>query len=575
MKGRNRLCIPSVILLLLLCISCKFRLGIENSNFEEPATETSFDDLTFPATDNEGWTVVTQDTDTRIVYVSSSSGNDDNSGLDTDHPVQTINHGISLLRDGYPDHLLLRRGDEWEESIQGWALSGRSGSDPLVVSCYGEDSEPRPLLRGNSSIQIDGSEDIRHVWFIGLEMYCSAGDESSADYDESADRPSGFGLTGGGSDILIENCRFSFFRGGLVIQSYGDGLVSDIKVRRCVITDMYSTDSHSQGMYTYEINGLLVEECIFDHNGWKIPGDGGTQDGGMATMFNHNAYINETNQIVIRGNLFLRGSSIGVKMCSEDPNDSIQAVFDDNLFYDGEIGISIGGNGESEYRFVNADIVNNVFLNIGVGNHTGRSFSWGLDIKDNCNTLVAANCFLNQPWFGNSYAVNMSGISNAEIMVHGNLAYNINNFAFIMEPTEDWDHISISGNIIDSAGNDFNCIYHNGNFRDFSYNANTYITPNETPFRIAEEYTDLAGWELESGEDNVSYEGIPYADPGRTLESYSTIVGADGTAGGFILLARQLSHANWNEQYTARAVNNYLRAGFDRTTVDLQYNYGR
>jgi hypothetical protein len=53
--------------------------------------------------DANGWTVVSPSVDTKIIYVSSSAGNDNYSGLAATSPVASISKGLSLLRAGHPD----------------------------------------------------------------------------------------------------------------------------------------------------------------------------------------------------------------------------------------------------------------------------------------------------------------------------------------------------------------------------------------------------------------------------------------------------------------------------------------
>src|SRR5439155_9756143 len=79
-----------------------------------------------------------------IIYVSSSTGDDGNDGLTPTTPKRTIAAGYDLLRDGYPDWLLLRCGDVWHENIPAWNRSGRSATEPAVLWNYGSGS--RPLL---------------------------------------------------------------------------------------------------------------------------------------------------------------------------------------------------------------------------------------------------------------------------------------------------------------------------------------------------------------------------------------------------------------------------------------------
>ena len=64
---------------------------------------------------DRGWTEISTSADSRLVFVSSSSGSDTNSGLDELSPVKTIAKAFSIVRDGYPDHVLLKRGDTFTE----------------------------------------------------------------------------------------------------------------------------------------------------------------------------------------------------------------------------------------------------------------------------------------------------------------------------------------------------------------------------------------------------------------------------------------------------------------------------
>ena len=48
-------------------------------------------------TDEQGWTVFGRSADTRIVYVSNSTGSDTNSGLVEDAPVKTLAKARTLL----------------------------------------------------------------------------------------------------------------------------------------------------------------------------------------------------------------------------------------------------------------------------------------------------------------------------------------------------------------------------------------------------------------------------------------------------------------------------------------------
>ena len=95
--------------------------------------------------DANGFTTFTPSADTRIIYVSSSTGNDANNGLSANSAVATIAEGLSLIRNGSADQLLLKAGDTFVNQSFGYLdISGRSATEPIVISSYG--SGPRPII---------------------------------------------------------------------------------------------------------------------------------------------------------------------------------------------------------------------------------------------------------------------------------------------------------------------------------------------------------------------------------------------------------------------------------------------
>src|SRR3954462_5008328 len=93
--------------------------------------------------DASGFTVIGPSADSKVIYVSSSQGNDGNAGTSVNAPVKTIAKGKSLLRNGMPDQMLLKKGDAWYESIGTGGLSGRAADEPMVIGSYGADSADR------------------------------------------------------------------------------------------------------------------------------------------------------------------------------------------------------------------------------------------------------------------------------------------------------------------------------------------------------------------------------------------------------------------------------------------------
>jgi hypothetical protein len=147
-----------------------------------------------------------------------------------------------------------------------------------------------------------------------LDFYADTRDPSSLNYVSEAGSTGLSILALGSGDekghvkhFLIEGCRFRFFDGN-VVQAIDEGAISEFIIYRSVFLSSYSDgDGHCQGLYTYNIDGILLKENIFDHNGWL---NQAPTTPGPATMFNHNTYFVDDRKVCFRDNIFLRSSSI-------------------------------------------------------------------------------------------------------------------------------------------------------------------------------------------------------------------------------------------------------------------------
>ena len=89
-----------------------------------------------------GWTVITPPAGARVIYCSSSGGNDIYNGLSSSTPVKSLARAESLLRNGTGAELLLKDGDTWSQTFGVWGLSGASSQAPLVIGSYGTGARP-------------------------------------------------------------------------------------------------------------------------------------------------------------------------------------------------------------------------------------------------------------------------------------------------------------------------------------------------------------------------------------------------------------------------------------------------
>jgi hypothetical protein len=56
-----------------------------------------------------------------------------------------------------------------------------------------------------------------------------------------------------------------------------------------------------------------------------------------------------------------------------------------------------------------------------------------------------------------------------------------------------------------------------------------------------------------------------FPDPNRDIASYHASIGGAASLASFMTEARKQSKQNWRVEYTAKAVHNYIRAGFGLT----------
>ena len=417
---------------------------------------------------------------------------------------------------------------------------------------------------------------------VGIRFYASQRNPASADFlgfanvgDESGfDGLLGYGgsITGG---VLIEDCWFDWFAGNVLqspLTTY-PALVDNI-IRRNIFTNNYSTKGHAQGLYSDRIS-IWLEENIFDHNGWYKQGDTHFSDPaeGKATMFNHNTYFGEARDTVFRNNLFLRASSIGNKFTSNTASGLNEekvwnVLVDNNLYVEGEVGISLGGNDDQNNgpRWRNIHVTNNVLMHIGRTQPTLRTLGWGLDVQDWDGGLVTGNIFTawGDSTLNNNYAISANGNMN-DVSYTGNIV-NITSggpLVFFLGGAIQ-ERIQFTGNDILTGNTGQLLSYSLASNAGFGNNYFYSARPQSQWFVVNGVYnSSLDLYRTTSGDTTSTAGKRNYADPNRTIETYLTYRGYSTTdMDSFVALLCQQSKFNWNTNLGAAAINSYIRAGF-------------
>lgn len=524
-------------------------------------------DFTDLPIDDQGWTVFTPSEDTRIFYVSSSTGHDWDTSVyyDATSPeirddpfdpmgsvkaYKTLAAAYKQLRDGHPDWLLLKRGDVWvNEDFNppgSWVKSGPSDftQPPLLVSAYGPRTFDRPKILtpdGVTGIQAIANHagGVDNVAFAGLHL---------EPYDLGSDA-TGLRWLVETRKFLMEDCYIAGYGSkNIVFQApkdpeyQSDGIV----IRRCV-----SYRSGSQGLYTESMNNLLIEECLFDHNGWieEIPGM-------EPSIYNHNVYVqagDEDEIVTVRGCTFARGSSHGLQLRTGG-----EAY--ENLFVQNALGMMLGAANSGNHPHpggVHGQVKNNVFINprdIDLLNKRGI----GLEIGNVNEATIDGNLFLHDQL----EPLNSRGISFLDTEFGG---VGISDVTITKNVVFNW------GTAIDVGGEGDDVI------RRVRISNNQFQLPDQTRKLIRYRHSlsngsisyDLNRYYSLLPEDQWFDGALPedrnktlesFDRPNVTLDDYSESIGGAPTLEAYLKEAREQRHGYWRSAYTSSAADRFFRA---------------
>lgn len=556
---------------LLSCILLPFLTACHGDSIYAPGTTPSPEldnpgiGNPFPHTevDDEGWTTFTPSADTRLVYVSSSTGDDLNNGLTEATPKRTIAAGKALMRHGFPDWLLLMRGDVWSESLGHWKTSGRSRSEMMVVTSYGDSADRPILLTGTAhgivtSLGGNAPPSIDHVAFVGLQLtphlYVGVG------------TPCGISSLVGGTNLLIEDCHFERFMNNLSFQAL-DNWRYDTRIRRNIIRESFATTAATagQGLYASGCDGLFLEENIFDHNGWceTIPGSN-------PNMFRHALYIqtgsgrSTNHNVALRGNIIANSAATGLQLrCG--------GVCSDNLFLRNPINVLLGGGHQLDPNGVDAAFCDNVIIDgrdIDASNPRG----WSVTASNIRNGEIRGNLIAHQVSGSSPNAVDLNsdpgvGISNLRIL--DNVIYNWSDAGAIQTIGTKFLNITVSGNQLQehNATGTRALLRHFGtpNPGNFHMSKNVFHSnaANNRWFSIGPAFHTIQSWNNAVGDNTSIAMSMHYLDPARNIESYSQHLGYGSSLDAFMTNACMQSRFFWRPEFTASKANEYFRRGFN------------
>ena len=546
------------------------------------------------AQDAGGWTIWTPNTTTSVYYIDAVNGDDAtatpyayNAFADMKNPtmaglVTYKTYYGAMLDGGDGDNWYLMRGGQEHSNLTRVHMpSGTSRTQRVVWAGYDITASGMPIISewrwGQTRIWGVSA----NISIIGIDFRNNRLDPDHADFigwGNSVDDDTGgirvYSPTDGVNHWLVEGCIFR-----QVKLNSGSPTTREVMIRRNTFLTNFSELEHRQGFY-HGTGSVLVEDNIFDHSGWyQQEGIGGPNEG-QATVFNHCTYIPVVTICLMRNNIFSRPSSIGTKFTA-DGKDGVNTVkeslvlLENNLYYDCEFAISLGGNTtyQNGHRFRDIYILNNAIVNGGDSQPTGRSLGWSIQAHDWDTGVVSGNVITgsDNDAVNNVFAWYVTG-TITDVSVNNNVVYNLGNVAdttgkmifFDEDYLSSMTNVSHDNNWIQqpNAGSE---MLEDNTASGVTHTGNTFFASNSdesTWFRgVTSNYADFAAWNATTDGSNV-YSQVTFTDATRTVQTYMGSIGGTATKQGFIDAIRGQSIYNWNDQLTGHVISDYIRAGF-------------
>ena len=543
------------------------------------------------------WTVVpAKDPLDRDVFVSNSTGSDAQLfGFvygdltvqgSAQRPFLTLAAAYVAMRDGFGDRMWLKKGDTWtSESLGTWGKSGVTSARPMIVGAYG--SGARPLIKtGLASIVVCGTaSNIHDVWFMDFEAYPHL-------YNGSTNYTSGVSWqcgASGSNNILFENLSIhDYGKMNFLINSLTATPSINTTLRGCNVyrancnfggTFAFNFDAMwtVEGIYAYGCQGLTIDFCMFDENGWIVPTE--------QHALRRNMYIDNVNTgVVITNCWLLRTEGIQLR-CG--------GTFVNCALSNGCSPIYLGDGSSPNVGGVNVICEDNVALAtqdpqagwLGLIN-----VNWAMTVSNVSSGSIRRNICANSSnandavglGFDSSHPVYPYICANVE--VEDNIFHDCGGWSLYFYPNAGspfWTSNGFRRNIFQNPNNhNYSTYYHTHSpssqalvylgdmtigHAEFDMQENKYwpgagsldvqINPGPQSELLATYWSQFA----DAGSTKVL---TTFVDSTRSVPSYSTAIGGPATLTLFCDVLRAMSKDNWDMRYTAPSFNAYARTGF-------------
>ena len=479
-------------------------------------------------------------------WVDPTAGSDSNDGLSIGAPKATLAAAIGAATDNSYTIFNLKRGEVFPETIT-LTKGGSSETSPFAFRAYG--SGARPQLQSSGTPMTIGT-DADNCLFRSVAFWPASWALNDAPATGgNAIRCRDYAFT----NLYFEDCEFAGYETQI---NRGAAAGTNFVARGCVFRE---------GIYPLTIGetaGVLVEYCLFDdvnHNG-----------GGPTP---HWLYLQDSNSGTqsYENNIFTRGNEVAGGV--EHRGDG--SIGYNNLFHDMDQGIWCGDTSSSETERV-FYVRYNVFDGLRAdGNRAvvvqscGDDTVWS-ELNDNlvCHRATSS---VGREMFSLRVAVAL-GVRKMQLyrnVVGGGVdeaqAFNVSGGT-----TED---IDLRENRVSVLGLAACVISMSTNLSTVLSQDNQYFTDQSGTNRFSLNGTgvDISGYLSTLGDPTSGGSASVFSDPSFTDDTRSSLTYRDmvestsgsTTADLVASIMAAMSFDAWDEDYSAVAINDWIRAGFD------------
>lgn len=230
----------------------------------------------------------------------------------------------TLVRDSAkePASHWLRLESDYEYTFDNLLRAGITGESPLHpihITSYGDGA--KPILTEMPEVFGDGA---KNVVFSDVEL--TEGVRLIAGENIMFEN-----ISSTGDDLIVQNIDGFTLRNSAIYDVQHDESLTD---------DLWEPAANRiSGIYSANTHGLLIENTLFDHNGW---GEGydinmSLDSAQPPSIYSHNVYIQtNSSDITFRDNITMRGASFGAQF---RPG----AFVEDNVFLDNNAAVFVSG----------------------------------------------------------------------------------------------------------------------------------------------------------------------------------------------------------------------------------------